>query len=152
VVDVVGRLGAQVVEPDLHPVRSLLDRPGDVQRGGVEHVVGDLAELLQLVVAEDRLIHDQYVRLFRRFDEQVDLGAHPGLQAHHDLLTDGIDGWVGDLGEELLEVGKERRLAIREHGQRRVVTHAGDWLLAVGRHRRNDQAQILLGETESELP
>ena len=138
VVDVAGGLGAQVVEADLHPVRPLLDRPGDVERRRVEHVVGDLAELLELVVAQDRLVHDQQVGLLGDLGEQVDLRADAGLEAHHDLLADRVDRRVGDLREQLLEVREQRRLAVGEHRQRGVVAHARHRLLAVGGHRRDD--------------
>ncbi len=63
VLDVAGGLAAEVVQPDLHPVRPLLDRPRDVERRRVEHLVRDLPQLLELVVAEDRLVHDELVGL-----------------------------------------------------------------------------------------
>ena len=53
------------LEAALHAVRALLDRPRQVDRGGVEDVVRDLAQLLQLVVAQDRLAHEQLVRVLR---------------------------------------------------------------------------------------
>ncbi len=151
VVDVAGSLSAHVVEPKLHPVGSGLDRPRDVERGGVEHVVGDLPQLLELVITQDRLIHDQDVGLVGHLVEQVDLGADPGLQAHHHVLADRVDRRIGDLREQLLEIGEQRRLAIGEHGQGGVVAHARHRLLALGRHRRDDHPQVLLRVPEGEL-
>ena len=86
--------------------------------------MGDLAELLELVVAQDRLIHHQLMGLLRALAQQVDLRADAGLQAHHDRLADRIDRRVGHLREQLLEVREQRRLAIGEDGQRGVVAHA----------------------------
>ena len=80
VIDVAGRLCAQVVQPQLHPVGPRLDRPGDVERGGVEHIVRDLPQLLELVVAQDRLVHDQLVGLLGGLGQEVGLGADAGLQ------------------------------------------------------------------------
>ena len=47
------------------------------------------------------------------------------------LLADRVDRRVGDLREQLLEVGEQRRLAVGEHRQRGVVAHARDRLLAL---------------------
>jgi len=79
VVDVAGGLLAQRLQTRVHPGVALLDRPGDIERGGVEDLVRDLPELLELVVAQDRLVHDQLVGLLGGLGEQVDLGAHAGL-------------------------------------------------------------------------
>ena len=152
VLDVAGGLGTQVVEAQLHPVRPLLDRPRDVQRGCVEHVVGYLAEFLQLVVSQDRLVHDEHVRLLGHLGHQVDLGADAGLKAHHDLLAQRIDRRIGDLREQLLEVREQRRLAVGEHRQCGVVAHARHRLLALRRHRRDDHPEVLLRVAEGELP
>ncbi len=151
VVDIHRRLAAQVVQPDLHPVRPGLDRPGDVERGRVEHVVGDLAELLELVVAEDRLVHDQLVGLLGDLGQQVHLRADARLQRHHDRLADRVDRRVRDLREELLEVGEQRRLAFREDRERGIIAHRRDRLLAVRRHRRDHQLQVLLRVAERQL-
>ena len=104
VVDVAGGLLAQRLQPRLHSVRTLLDRPADIEGRGVEHVVGDLAKLLELVVAEDWLIHHQHVSLVGRLGEQVHLRSNTGLQAHHDRLANRVDRRVGDLCEQLLEI------------------------------------------------
>ena len=151
VVDVLGGLLAQRLEPSLHPVGPLLDRPRDVERGGVEHVVRDLAQLLELVVAQDRLVHDQLVGLLGDLGEQVDLGADAGLEAHHDRFADRVDRRVRDLREQLLEVREQRRLAVGQHRQRGVVAHARHRLLALRRHRRDHELQVLLRVAEREL-
>ena len=46
----------------------------------------------------------QGVGVLRGFLEDVALGADVACQRHHQFLADGIDGRIGDLGEELLEV------------------------------------------------
>ncbi len=43
-----------------------------------------------------------------------------------ELLADGVDGRVGDLGEELVEVVEEVARLLGEHRQRRVVAHRAD--------------------------
>ena len=55
------RLGAEPLHRLLHPRRALRHRPGAVEGLGVEDVMVDIAQLVQLVVAEDGLGHDQLV-------------------------------------------------------------------------------------------
>jgi hypothetical protein len=86
-----------------------------------------------------------------RIHQQVDLRAHAGLERHDHVLADWIDRRVGDLREQLLEVGEQRRLAVRHDRERRVVAHAGRRLLGVGRHRRDDHPQVLLRVAEGQL-
>ena len=144
-------LVADPLDGDGHARRAVGDRPGDVDRARVEDVVVDLAQLLELVVADDRLVHHELVRMLGRLGEQVALGAHAGAQAHHDQLADRVDRRVGHLREELLEVGEERRLAVGHDRERRVVAHRADRLLGVGGHRRQQHPQVLLGVAEGEL-
>ena len=74
-------------------------------------------------VAQDRLRHHELVAVVGRLAEQVDLRADAGLEAHHDRLADRVDGRVGDLGEQLLEVGEQRRARVGHRGERHVVAH-----------------------------
>src|SRR3712207_7983886 len=53
--------------------------------------------------------------------------------------------------EELLEVGEEGRRLVGQDGQRQVVAHGPDRLLALGGHRREQDAQVLLRVAEREL-
>ena len=80
-------------------------------------------------VAQDRRLHRELVRVLGRLVEQVALRADAGGDAHHQRLADRVDRRVGDLREELLEVGEQRRLAVGEHGEREVVAHRADRLL-----------------------
>src|SRR6478736_2747745 len=64
---------------------------------------------------EDGLAHHELAGMLRRLLDQVALGTDAGGQAHHDGLADRVDGRVRDLREELLEVGEQRRLLVREN-------------------------------------
>ena len=102
------------------------------------------------------------VRQHRRFDhhplgvaarllEQVELRAQAGLQRHHDLLAQRIDGRVGDLRELLAEVVVQRARLARQHRQRRVVAHRGDRLLPLlGQHPQHLLA-LLVADAEQLL-
>ena len=151
VVDLRGASSHSAAQAPLHPVDAALDRPGDVQRRRVEDLVRDLAQLLELMVAQDRLGDHQLVGLLGGLGQQVDLGADAGLQAHDHVLADRIDRRVGHLREQLLEVREQRRLAIRQHRQGGVVAHARHRLLTVGGHRGDDHLQVLLRVAERQL-
>jgi hypothetical protein len=149
--DELGGLGADLLEAALHAHRALGDRPGHVDGARLEHRVVDLAELLQLRTAQQGLGHHELVAVVRGLAEQIDLGTDDCLQAHHDRLADRIDGGVGDLREQLLEVGEQRRAHVGHHRQRGVVAHRARGLGGVARHRRERHAQVLLGPAEGEL-
>ena len=134
-----------------HPRRALLDEPGGVDRARFVDLVVDLAQRLELAVEQDRLVEQELVRVLGRLVEQVALVAQRGGQAHHDLLADRVDRRVGDLREQLLEVGEQRRRLVGEHGQREVVAHRADRLLGLDRHRREQHAQVLLRVAERPL-
>src|SRR2546430_6234884 len=59
-----------------------------------------------------------YTTLFR--------SPHARGDAHHDRLADGVDRRIRHLREQLLEVRVEKRLALREDGEGRVVPHRAD--------------------------
>ena len=149
--DRLGRLRAYALHGRREPLGPTADRPGDVERVRLEDRRVDLAQLLELVRAQDRRLHRQLVRVLGRLVEQVALRADAGGDAHHDRLADRVDRRVRDLREELLEVGEQRRLAVGEHGQREVVAHRADRLGGAGRGRAEQHAQVLLRVAEREL-
>jgi len=50
-------------------------------------------------------------------------------QRHDNFLSEGVDGRVGDLGEQLLEVVKHQRVVLGQAGKRRVIAHRAQSLL-----------------------
>ena len=127
----------------------------DVQRVRTELAVGvalDVAQLGHVGKVEHRLRHFQAHRRVDLVDvQQVGLGTYKGHQAHHDRFADRIDRRVGDLREQLLEVVVQRFVFVRQHGQGAVVAHRAQGLFAIGRHRSNQELQVLLREPEGLL-
>ena len=109
------------------------------------------AQFLQVAVGQDRVRQLQRVAVLRRLVQDVALGADVAGQRHDQLFADRIDGRVGDLGEELLEVVEQRLRLVGEAGQRRVGAHGADRLLAVRGHGREDHLQVLVGVAEGAL-
>jgi hypothetical protein len=108
----------------------------------------DLAQRLELVVAQDGLVHRDLPRVVGRLVEEVALRADARGQRHDDGLADRVDRRVRHLREELLEVGEQRGALVGEHGERGVVAHGADGLLALAGHGREQDAQVLLAPAE----
>ena len=68
------------------------------------------------------------------FIQHVRPGAKARVERDDDRLAERVDGGVGDLGEALAEVGVERARGLGEEGERGVVTHGPDAVLAFGGH------------------
>ena len=145
-------LRAHHVERRRHAGRALLGRIGDVDRDGGELVVldqADLADALQVLVGEDRLIHLEPLDLGGAFEvEQVRPRPDERDEAHHQLLADRIDRRVRHLREVLLEVGVQQLGLVGQHRHRRVVAHRAHRLLARVRHRRHQELEALLRVAE----
>ncbi len=151
-----GSLAAQPLERRLQPVPLFLGGPGGVERAGAEGVacgVGfrDRADLLQIDVAEDRLRHLEPVMGAGDMAEQVRPRPDHRHQRHHQLLADRVDRRVGDLREVLLEVVIEQLRLVREHGERRIGAHRADGIVALARHRLEEELHVLLGVAEGLL-
>ncbi len=100
---------AQFVERPGHAVGAVLGREGDVEGVRLEVIaahLGDRADFLQVLVAQDRLAHFQPLGVGNAFQvEQIRPRPDDGNQAHHQLFADRIDRRIGDLREVLLEIG-----------------------------------------------
>ncbi len=130
----------------------MLGRPGRVQRARLEMAVanlGDGADLFQVFVGEDRLAHLQALEVRRALEvEQIRPRPDDRHQAHDQLFADRVDRRIGHLREVLLEIGEQQLGPVGQRRDRRVVAHGADRLLALGRHRRHQDAQILLRVAE----
>ena len=151
------RLGAHAerVERLLEAGGAVLGRPGGVEDARLEMPVADLgdgADLLQVRVGEDRLAHLQPLEPRGAFEvEQVRPRPDDRDEAHDQLLADRIDRRVGHLREVLLEIGEQQLRLVGQRRDRRVVAHGADRLLALRRHRRHQDAQVLLRVAEGLL-
>ena len=111
----------------------------------------DVPELRQLVVVDDRVLDLDLPARLRARIEQVALGPDRRLHRRDELLADRVERRVGDLREDLLEVVVEQARTIRQRGERRVGAHRAERLLALRRHRREQQPQIFVRVAEQLL-
>ena len=144
-------LVAQPLERSSHPGRPFADGPGDVECARLEDRRMHLPQLLELGIEQDRGLQYELPRVLRRLVEEVLLRPDARLEAHHDRLPDRVDRRIRDLGEQLLEVGIEKSVAIREDGEGCVVPHRADGLLGVPRQRREDHLHVFLRVAEGNL-
>ncbi len=112
------------------------------QRGRKQIAGRDAAQLFQISIGQDGMRQLEGVAVLGGLVEDVALGADVADERHDELFANGIDGRVGDLREELLEVVEERLRTVREAGQRRVGAHGADRLFAACAHRAEQDAQI----------
>jgi hypothetical protein len=105
----------------------------------------------QLLVRQNGVRQFQHLRLIRQRTQQVALLTDIGLEAHHQLFPDRINGRVGDLCEVLLEVVVEQLRLVAEHGERRVGAHRAVGFLAPLCHRSHQQSQIFERVAEQAL-
>lgn len=110
-----------------------------------------LGQLVILRVADKRAFQHDDLGLAAVLVQHVLQVAEPRLQAHHPVFPQRVDRRVGHLGKVLAEEMAQRPVLFRQHRAGRVVTHAGQRLLAVLGHRRQQLLQFLNGITRRDL-
>ena len=81
--------------------------------------------------------------MLRPFRQQVPLASDVAVERGHQFLADIVQGRVGDLGEELLEVGEEGLILVGEDGGRGVVAHRTHRIFPVLHHRLHEAPHVL---------
>ena len=108
-------------------------------------------DLQKIGFGQDGVVDLEDLAVVGLFFQQVALGAYIDGGGGNDLLTQGVNGRVGDLGEHLLEVFKQGRPGVAQHSQRGIAAHGTGRLTAVLGHGQNDGGNILVAVAESLL-
>ena len=97
---------------------------------------------------QDRVVHleDRAVAALRV--EKVAVGADVDGRVRDDLLPEGVDRRVRDLGELLLEEAVEKRVGVRERCQRDVMPHGDGRLRTVCRGLEDVCPHLLIAVAE----
>ena len=151
-VDRVVRPPLEILDGSLQPRAAVARVEQHRQRDRPEARLVDVPQLRQLVVVDDRVLDLDLAARLRPRVEQVALGPDRRFHRGHQLLTNRVERRVGHLGEQLREVVIQQPRTIRQHGQRRVGAHRTDRLVTGGRHRRQDDPQVLVRVAEGLLP
>ena len=153
--DVVHGFSAKGSQLGFHALVAPQQRVGDVQGGAFELALGhalDVAQLGHVLEVQHRLAHLQAHGRVDLVDvEQIGLGADKRHQGHDDGLADRVDGRVGHLRKQLLEVVVERFVFVRQNGQGAVVAHGAQGLFAIGRHGGHEEFEVFLAVAKSLL-
>ena len=144
--------GEQLVEGLPHALLPRLGGKQDLQLAGLHPGPVDPLESGHLGVGQDGPRQAELAAALRLGLEEVPLRPQGGLGRGDQLLPDRVDGRVGDLREQLLEVAEQRLRPVGQHRQRRVVPHRADRPDGVAGHRHQVDAQVLEGEPEHLLP
>ena len=146
-----GRGGAQFIQSRFQGIRPLgvkKDGQGDgAQARGVQ-----AADLRQFPASQQRGMEFQLAAVFRRFGEKIPLAADKGFEGSYQFLPDGVEGRIGHLREQLLEIVEQQLILFRQHRQRGVVAHRPYGLVAAGGHGRGQHPQFLVGIAKGPLP
>ena len=97
---------------------------------GMEALAIERRDALELVLGEDGVVQAEELAVLAGVLEHVAVVAQVEHGRSHEALAQRIDGRVGDLREELVEVVEERARVAGEHGERNVGAHGGQRRLA----------------------
>jgi len=93
----------------------------------------------------------EQARLLGGLGQDVPRGTDEGHHRHDQLFADGVDRWVGHLGEELFEIPVEELGLLREHGRGFVGAHRAHRLVAAHGHGVQDEVYVLARVSEELL-
>ena len=141
----------QLFHGPFEPGRPGCRRKQHRQRLRLKCGVGDVSQRGQLFVVENGIIDLDQVARSAFGSEKVALRPQQGGHVSDELLPDRIERWVGDLGEQLLEIFVKQSRAVRQHRQRRIGPHRSDRLGAGIDHRPDQDTKVFLRVPECTL-
>ena len=113
------------------------------ETAGLKAHAVDGADTLELLLAQQWALQAHQLAGRTRVLEQVAVVAKVERGRGDHMLAKGVDGRVRDLGEQLIEVVKERARLLGQAGQRRIDTHRGERRLALLGHGTHDFVNII---------
>ena len=129
---------------------------GNAERGrqsprAQAHSGTQMPQLLEVGVRQDRQRRLDHVRMIGLFVEQVSLRADISHRGHHQLFANRIDGRIGHLRKELLEIAEQQLRAFGKARQGNIDAHRADGLDAGFGHGSQQNALVLQGIAERAL-
>ena len=146
------RAGTQRLQRRVHARRALGGGVTDTQDARAKLVLSEFVDAADLLHVGRRQHGLAYLQAQLRLDvvqaQEIWTRSDERHQRHHHFFADRIDRRIGDLREQLFEIGVQRLGAIRQHRERCVVAHRADGLLSCDRHRRHQELDVFLGVTK----
>ena len=112
-----GCLSTEIVDCCPEPLRPLGHPEEHLERLALKMRIGDLADLLEIGIRQNRLFDPDAAAGLRMLIHQIRLGPDAGRQRHDQFFADRIDRRIGHLGEQLLEILEEQLRPIGQHRQ-----------------------------------
>ena len=143
-----------VADRSLNVLCKLLERSLQRALAGIAAVHGteatglkahavDGADAVELLLAQQRALQAHQLAGRTGVLEQIAVVAQVERGRGDHMLAKGIDRRVRDLGEQLIEVVKERARLLGQAGQRRVDAHRGERGLALLGHGTHDLVDVI---------
>ena len=137
--DVFGKLLERSLQRALTRVAAV---HGTEPAGLKAHAV-DGTDMFELFLVEQRALQAHQLTGRAGILEQVAVVAQVERGRSDHMLAQGVDRRVRDLGEQLIEVVKERTRLLGQAGQRRIDTHRGERGLALLGHGTHDLVDVI---------
>ena len=137
--DVFGKLLERSLQRALTRVAAV---HGTEPAGLKAHAV-DGADAVELLLAQQRALQVHQLAGRTGVLEQVAVVAQVERGRSHHMLAQGVDRRVRNLGEQLIEVVKERARLLGQASQRRIDAHRGERCLALLGHGTHDLVDVI---------
>ncbi len=122
------------------------------ERGDAESFPVHVPYLLEPLEIQDWALQADHAAVLAAVPQEVAVGAQVHVGRRDDLLAHRIDGRIGDLGEQLLEIVEKRLGPVGKDRERDVDAHGPDRLGAAVGHMGDRIADVLVRVPERLLP
>ena len=142
--DVLGKL----LERSLQRALAGIAAVDGTETTGLKANTVNRANAVELLLAQQRALQAHQLAGRTGVLEQVAVVAQVERGRSHHVLAQGINRRIRDLGEQLIEVIKERTRLLGQAGQRRIDAHRGERRLALLGHGTHDLVNVIPVVTE----
>ena len=149
VIHALGSLLAEFIQSLMQSFFALGGFEEHVELDSIEALVADILKDIQLGIGQDRMRQANHLAV--AFVWVQDAGTYSTDilgKTHHEVLTDGVDGRVGNLCKLLTEVVEENLWLVGKHSKRSIITHRSCRFLTLGSHWDDGTVDIFLAKTE----
>ena len=115
----------------------------------IKSLVADILKDIQLGIGQDRMWQTNHLAVALVWVQNAGTYSTDILgKTHHEVLTDRVDGRVGNLSKLLTEVVEENLWLVGKHSKRSIITHRSCRFLTLGSHRNDGTIDIFLAKTK----
>ena len=149
VIHALGCLLAEFIQSLMQSFFALGSFKEHVELDGIESLVADILKDIQLGIGQDRMWQANHLAVALVWVQNAGTHTTDILgKTHHEVLTDGVDGRVGNLSKLLTEVVEENLWLVGEYGKRSIITHGSCRFLTLGSHRDDGTIDVFLAKTK----